>query len=35
VIAGQRVLGVIAARGGSKRVPGKNIRNCPSSPWQI
>lgn len=38
MIAGQRVLGVIAARGGSKRVPGKNVRSIRGKPliaWAI
>ena len=38
MIAGQRVLGVIPARGGSKRVPGKNVRKVRGKPliaWAI
>jgi N-acylneuraminate cytidylyltransferase len=38
MIAGQRVLAVIPARGGSKGVPGKNIRNVAGKPlvaWTI
>ena len=38
MIAGQRVLGVIPARGGSKRVPGKNVRKIRGKPliaWAI
>ena len=38
MIAGQRVLAVIPARGGSKRVPGKNVRKVRGKPliaWAI